>query len=80
VEREVLERMSRVEAKNAMALAFAHEVVEGLIRKIILLEDELEAECQAREVSMRERREQFKELTLLQTWGSELHHAIVGLP
>jgi hypothetical protein len=54
VEREVLERMSRAEAENAMTLAFAQEVVEGLIRKIVLLEDELEAERQAREVSTRE--------------------------
>jgi hypothetical protein len=32
------------------------------------------------EVSERERREQFEELTLLQTRGSELCHAIIGPP
>jgi hypothetical protein len=31
-------------------------------------------------VSERERREQFEELTLLQTWGSELCLAIIGQP
>jgi hypothetical protein len=31
-------------------------------------------------VSERERQEQFEELTLLQTRGSELCHAIVGAP
>jgi hypothetical protein len=31
-------------------------------------------------VSERERQEQFEELTLLQTRGSELCHAIVGTP
>jgi hypothetical protein len=37
-------------------------------------------EYRAREVSKREHREQFKELILLQTRGSELCHAIVGTP
>jgi hypothetical protein len=32
------------------------------------------------EVFERKRWEQFEELTLLQTWGSELLHAIVGPP
>jgi hypothetical protein len=32
------------------------------------------------EVSERECREQFEEITLLQTWGSELCHTIVGPP
>jgi hypothetical protein len=32
------------------------------------------------EVSERERREQFEELTLLQPWCSELCHAIIGAP
>jgi hypothetical protein len=65
---------------NATALASTREDVEGLARKITLLEDELAAELQAREVSERERREQFKELTLLQTRGSDLCHTIVGPP
>jgi hypothetical protein len=37
-------------------------------------------ECRAREVSERERREQFEELTFVQTRGFELCHAIVGPP
>jgi hypothetical protein len=65
VEREALERLLRAEAENAVVLAAAHEGGEGFARKIALLEDELAAECQAREVSERERREQFEELTLL---------------
>jgi CYTH domain-containing protein len=79
-EREVLERVSRVEAENTMALASARLDVKGFIWKIALLEGELAAECQAQEVSKRERREQFEELNLLQTRGSELWHAIIGLP
>jgi hypothetical protein len=53
-ERETLERVSRVEAKNTMALASAHEDAEGFARKITLLEDELVAEHQAQEVFERE--------------------------
>jgi hypothetical protein len=79
-EREALERVSRAEVENATALASTREDVEGLARKITLLEDELAAELQAREVSERERREQFKELSLLQTRGSDLCHTIVGPP
>jgi hypothetical protein len=37
-------------------------------------------ERRAREVSERERREQFEELTFVQTRGFELCHAIVGSP
>jgi hypothetical protein len=37
-------------------------------------------ECWALEVFEREHQEQFKELTLLQTWGSELCHAMIGPP
>jgi hypothetical protein len=59
VEREALERVSRVEAKNAAALASSHEVVKGSAHKIALLEDKLVMERQAREVSEREHREQF---------------------
>jgi hypothetical protein len=76
--REALERVSRVEAENAAVLASACEDAEGFARKIALLEDELTAERQAREVSERERREQFMELTLLQTQCSELCHTIIG--
>jgi hypothetical protein len=53
-EREALETMSRVEVENAMMLASAHEDAEGLVRKIVLLEGELVAEHQARDVSERE--------------------------
>jgi hypothetical protein len=79
-EREALERVSRVKAENVAALASAREDAEGFALKIALLEDELTAERQARVVSEREHREQFEELTLLQTPGSELCHAIVGPP
>jgi hypothetical protein len=37
-EREAGERVSRSEAENAAALAFAHENAEALVRKITLLE------------------------------------------
>jgi hypothetical protein len=78
--REALERVSRVEVENATVLASAREDVKGLAWKIALLEDELGAEPRAQEVSKREHREQFKELTLLQTRGSELCHIIVRPP
>jgi hypothetical protein len=78
--REALERVSRVEVENATVLASAREDVKGLAWKIALLEDELGAEPRAQEVSEREHREQFEELTLLQTRGSELCHIIVRPP
>jgi hypothetical protein len=62
-----LERVSRAEADNTVALASAHEDAEGFVRKILLLEDELTVEHQVQEVPERESRAQFKELTLLQT-------------
>jgi hypothetical protein len=71
-EQETLERVSRVEAKNSTVLSSAHADADDLARKVILLEDELVEECQARETSEREHREHFEELTLLQTCGSEL--------
>jgi hypothetical protein len=80
VEREALERVSRAEAEKAVVLDFAHEDAKGFACKVTLLEDKLAAEHQAREVCERERREQFKELSLLQTRGSELYHANVGPP
>jgi hypothetical protein len=64
-EREALDKVSRVEVENATLLASAHEDAEGLARKFALFEDNLAAEHRAREVSERERREQFEELTLL---------------
>jgi hypothetical protein len=79
-ERETLERVSRAKAEYAMALSSTREDAKGFPRKIILLEDKLAAELQAQEVSERERREQFEELTVLQTWGSKLCHAIIGAP
>jgi hypothetical protein len=64
-ERVVLENISRVEAENAKVLASIREDVEGYVQKITLLEGELVVERWAQEVSKRERREQFEELTLL---------------
>jgi hypothetical protein len=80
VEREALERVSRVEVENIMVLASTREDAEGFVRKIAHLEGDLVVEHQAREVSERESRVQFEELTLLQTLGSELCHTIVGPP
>jgi hypothetical protein len=66
-EGEALERVSRAEAENAMMLASVCEETEGpwAVWEITLLEDELAAERRACEVSEREHREQFEELTLL---------------
>jgi hypothetical protein len=51
MEREARERVSRVEAENAAALASAREDAEGLVRKIALLEGELVEARRAREVA-----------------------------
>jgi hypothetical protein len=67
-----------MEEDNTVTLASARENAEGSIQKIALHEGELAAERQTREASERECREQFEELTLLQTQDSELCHAIVG--
>jgi hypothetical protein len=72
--------VSRAEAENATLFAFAREDAEGFACNITLLEDELVAERGAQEVSEMERWAQFEVLTLLQTWGFELCHAIVGPP
>jgi hypothetical protein len=77
-EREVLEWVSRVEAKNATALASGREDSEVLALKVTLLKDELAVEHQAQEMSEREHQAHFEELSLLQTWGSEMCHAIIG--
>jgi hypothetical protein len=45
----------------------AHEGAEGFAQKVALLEDELAAEHQAWEVSKREHKVRFEELTHLQT-------------
>jgi hypothetical protein len=50
-EREARERVSRMEAENAAALACAHEDAEALVRKITLLEGERVEERQARELA-----------------------------
>jgi hypothetical protein len=63
-----------------VTLASAHEDAKGFVQKIVLLEDKLAADRYAREVSKMERREQFEELTLLQTRGSELCHTIISPP
>jgi hypothetical protein len=47
VERAVRERVSSVEVENAAAQASTHEDVEGLIRKVNLLEGELAEERRA---------------------------------
>jgi hypothetical protein len=46
--------MSTVEAEDAAALASAHEDAKGVVWKIVLLEGELAAEREAREVYERE--------------------------
>jgi hypothetical protein len=67
VERETIERVSRVDVENDTALASAREDVEGFVRKITLLEGELATKRRVLEGSEREHRERFEELTLLQT-------------
>jgi hypothetical protein len=79
-EREVLEMVSRAEAENSTVLGSICEDAKGLTWKIALLEDELAAERRGQEVPNSEWQEQFEELTLLQTRGSELCHAIIGPP
>jgi hypothetical protein len=61
-------------------LTSVHEGTEVLARKITLLEDELVREHRAQETSEREHRVCFEELTLQQTQGSELCHAIISPP
>jgi hypothetical protein len=78
VEREAQERVSRAGEENTMALASTHEDAKGFVQKIALLEGDLAAEHQAREVSEGQCREQFEELTLLQTQGSEPCNTIAG--
>jgi translation elongation factor EF-4 len=51
VEREVRERVSRVEAKNAAVLASTHDIVEGLVWKVALLEGELAERHRTREMA-----------------------------
>jgi hypothetical protein len=50
-EREALEMVLRVEAKNAVVLASAREDAKGLVRKIALLKGKLAEERRAREVA-----------------------------
>jgi hypothetical protein len=80
MERETLEKVSRVEVENATVLSSTHEDVEGFLQKIALLEDELATEHRVREVSETECQAQFEDLTLLQTQGFELCHFIVSPP
>jgi hypothetical protein len=80
VEREALELVSWLEVENSTVLASACEDTEGLVWKIALFEDKLTRECWEQKMSEREHRARFEELTLLQTQGSELCHAIVGPP
>jgi hypothetical protein len=76
----VLELVSRVKVEIATVLASACEDAEGLARKVALLEDELVVEHRAWEMLEKEHRAHFEDLTLLQTWGSDLCHAIIGPP
>jgi hypothetical protein len=80
VEQEALEQVSRAEAENSVALSSAGANAKDLVRKVILHEDELGEEHRAQETSEREHQKRFKELTLLQTRGSKMCHAIVGPP
>jgi hypothetical protein len=50
-ERKALERVSRVEVENAVALASTCKDAEGLLRKIALLEGELAEVHPAREMA-----------------------------
>jgi hypothetical protein len=80
VEREALEPVSRAKAENSTVLSSARADAKDYAPKVILLKDELAEERQAMETSEREHREHFKELTLLQTQGYEVCHAIIGPP
>jgi hypothetical protein len=64
-EREALERVSQAEVENSAALASIHEDAAGLAQKIALLENNLVRERRAQEMSEREHRACFQELTLL---------------
>jgi hypothetical protein len=50
-EREARERVSSVEVVSTRVLASAHEEIEGLVWKIVLLEGELAEVLQGREVA-----------------------------
>jgi hypothetical protein len=50
-ERKAWERVSRVEAENAMVLASTHNDAKGLVQKIALYEGELAEERRAKEVA-----------------------------
>jgi hypothetical protein len=76
-EREALEMMSRAEEVNDVAIASTREDAKGVVQKIVLHEGKLVVEHPAPEVSEREHREQFEELTLLQTQGSKLCHTVI---
>jgi hypothetical protein len=57
VERETIERVSRVDVENDTALASAREDAEGFVKKITLLEGELATKRRVLEGSEREHRE-----------------------
>jgi hypothetical protein len=67
VEREALEWVSRVKTENSIAPSFARADAEGLVWKIVLLEDEIAEEHSAWETAEKEDQGHFKELPLLQT-------------
>jgi hypothetical protein len=77
---EALEQVSQAEVENFVVLSSSCADTEDLVRKVILLEDELAEERWVRETSNREHQEHFEELTLLQTQGSEMCHAIISPP
>jgi hypothetical protein len=80
MEIEKLEKVSMAEVENAAALASARQDVEGFVYKITLLEDKPVVKHQIQEVSERDRQAQFEEPTLLQTWYSDMCHAIIDPP
>jgi hypothetical protein len=79
-ELEASEWESQAEAEHSAALASAHADTEGLTLRITLLKGELEEERRAWETFEMEHWACFEELTLLQTQGYELCHAIIGAP
>jgi hypothetical protein len=80
VECNAMEWLSRAELENATVLASACEDAKWPVWRVAILEDKHGVECLAREMSKREHRAHFEELTLLHAQGSELCQAIVGLP
>jgi hypothetical protein len=75
-----LEWVSRVEVWNGTVLASARNDAEGPAWRVTLLGDNLVVDRWAQQASEWEYQAHFEELTLLQTQGSELCHAIIDPP